>query len=366
MIDSLKMGGKERQLIELLKGLKRYKHIETQLVVMNHEIHYPEVYSLDIKIHYLIRSYKKDIKIFIPLYYLCKTFTPDIIHTWDSMTSFYSLPIAKWFKIKTINGSIRNVTPLKLSSFEWFFSKLTFPYYDKIISNSLAGLKQYNISRINGHCIHNGFDFNRITKLKPIKEIKENFGINQKKVIGMVASFTKKKDWNCFFESARTIILKRDDVVFLAVGDGPLLEEMKLSMDKGMGGKIIFISNYHPVEEIINVFDVGVLTTDTEYHKEGISNSIMEYMALGKPVIATNCGGNNELIIDGTTGILINNNSYEKLSYNILKLMDSPDYSKKLGRSGKKRIEGYFNINKMTNEYSNHYKGLVGNLNDSL
>ena len=179
------MGGKERQLIELLKGLIDKKQIKVKLVIMNKDVHYPEVYDLDIDINYLIRSSKRDIRIFFELYYLCKTFKPDIIHTWDSMTSFYALPIAKWFKIKVFNGSIRNATPIKTFSFDWF-SKLTFPYYDKIISNSLAGLKQYNISRINGYCIHNGFDFNRITKLKPIKEIKENLGINQKKVIGMV------------------------------------------------------------------------------------------------------------------------------------------------------------------------------------
>ena len=354
------MGGKERQLIELLKGLKRYKHIETQLVVMNQEIHYPEVYNLDIKIHYLIRSCKKDKKIFIHLYYLCKTFSPDIIHTWDSMTSFYVLPIAKWFKIKVINGSIRNATPIKTFSFDWF-SKLTFSYYDKIISNSLTGLKQYNISRINGYCIHNGFDFNRITKLKPINEMKENLGINQKKVIGMVASFTINKDWNSFFKSARTILSKRDDVVFIAVGRGKDYKIIKSSINSELKEKIYFFSDYHPVEELINVFDIGVLTTNTNYHQEGISNSIMEYMALEKPVIATNCGGNNELIINEETGFLVNNKDDQKISNLILYILDNPKLMYSIGLAGKERIEKYFNISNMVNKYIDLYEGLYNN-----
>ena len=55
-------------------------------------------------------------------------------------------------------------------------------------------------------------------------------------------------------------------------------EEMKLYVGEEMRCKIIILSNYHPVEEIINVFNVGVLATDTDYHMEGISNSIMEYI----------------------------------------------------------------------------------------
>ena len=276
------------------------------------------------------------------------------------MTSFYALPIAKIFNIKLINGSIRNATSIKMFSFGWF-SKVTFPYYDKIISNSLAGLKRYNISRINGYCIHNGFDFNRITKLKPINEIKENLGINQKKVIGMVASFTIKKDWKSFFDSAKIIIAKRNDVVFLAVGNGPLLEEMELLVGEEMKGKIIILSNYHPVEEIINIFNVGVLATDTDYHMEGISNSIMEYMALGKPVIATDCGGNRELIINEKTGFLAENKAVHKLSEFILQILDNQELMNSFGSAGKKRIRKNFNINNMINKYRDLYHSLYCN-----
>jgi len=358
IIDSLKMGGKERQLIELLKGLIDKKQIKVKLVIMNKDVHYPEVYDLDIDINYLIRSSKRDIRIFFELYYLCKTFKPDIIHTWDSMTSFYALPIAKCFKIKVINGSIRNATPIKTFSFDWF-SKLTFPYYDKIISNSLAGLKQYNISRKNGHCIHNGFDFNRITKLKPINEIKENLGINQKKVIGMVASFTKKKDWSSFFEIARIILSKRDDIAFIAVGSGKVNKKIISSINLELKEKIHFFFDYHPVEEIINVFDIGVLTTDTNYHQEGISNSIIEYMALSKSVIATNCGGNNELIIDGKTGFLVDNNNHEQICNLILDIVNDYASSVALGLAGKKRIAQSFSLDNMLNKYYYLYNNIL-------
>ena len=101
-------------------------------------------------------------------------------------------------------------------------------------------------------------------ELENFTEIKNKLDIQNKKVIGMVASFTKKKDWRSFIESAKIILSKRDDVVFLAVGDGYLLKEMKLFAGEEMKGKIIFLSKYHPVEEIINVSDVEISRDHTD------------------------------------------------------------------------------------------------------
>ena len=50
------------------------------------------------------------------------------------------------------------------------------------------------------------------------------------------------------------------------------------------------------VLNIVNIFDIGILATQQEIHGEGISNAVMEYMALQKPIIVTDCGGNRELV----------------------------------------------------------------------
>ena len=182
LINSLKPGGKERQLVELIKGLIKFEYIKIQIVVMDYDIYYKEINGLDIQLHCIVRSHKKDPTIFFQLYSICKKFKPSIIHTWDSMTTFYVLPIAKYFNFKLINGSIRNANPIKTLSFNWFLAKLTFPYCDKIISNSYAGLKQHRLSRDKALCIHNGFNFNRLAKLKTVEEVKNNLGIKKERV----------------------------------------------------------------------------------------------------------------------------------------------------------------------------------------
>ena len=97
------------------------------------------------------------------------------------------------------------------------------------------------------------------------------------------------------------------------------------------------------VESIINIFDIGVLSTFTE----GISNSIMEYMALSKPVVATEGGGTKELVVNGETGILIPPKSPAILAEKINYLLRSPQLLESMGTKGKKRIENLFNIKQM-------------------
>ena len=102
--DTLRAGGKERQLVELCKGLAQEKDITCELATMSEDDHYNAASKLDIKLHHLIRKTRKDFTILFKLYKLCKEVKPDIIHTWDSMTSVYAFLISKLIGSKFLNG----------------------------------------------------------------------------------------------------------------------------------------------------------------------------------------------------------------------------------------------------------------------
>ena len=359
-IDDLGSGGKERQLVDLLKGLASYKNIICELAIMSHNLYYPEANKLNISIHYLIRRNNKDPKILLKLYNLCKVSEPEIIHTWDSMTSVYAVPIVKILGIKLINGMIRSA-PQRLKPFGrvWLRSKFTFPFSDAIISNSSAGIKSYSAPLIKSICIPNGFDFNRIKNLQDKKIIKEKYGINTEEVVGMVASFSNKKDYVIFILAAQKILQEFDNVTFLAIGDGNNLNKCKKRVEPQFQNKIKFLGNQKHVESIINIFDVGVLSTNINAHGEGISNSIMEYMVLGKPVVATWCDGNRELVLNGKTGFLVKPIDVEDMYSKISQLLENKHLRNKMGDAGKERIYHKFSLERMTNSYSSLYENLI-------
>lgn len=355
-IDTLTAGGKERRLIELMKALKMRKDIEFEMAVMSHEIHFQEVFDLDIKIHYLVRSTKKDLSAFYKFYKICKEYRPDIVHCWDSMTAVYSVPACKLLHIKLINGMIVDA-PQKQNIFNkhWARAKLTFPFSDIIIGNSRAGLTAYKAPVRKSFFIYNGFNFKRTNHLEEREIVREQFNLNKKYVVGMVASFSVYKDYKTFFSAAQLLLSRRNDVVFMVIGKETDSVLSKSFIDDTYLKHFRLLGKQSGIESLIHAMDIGVLSTFTE----GISNSILEYMALGKPVVASRGGGTNEIVEDAGTGFLVNQSDPTELANKIETLLDDADLRKKMGLAGQERIKKIFTIECMADKYISFYKMIL-------
>ncbi len=363
-IDGLGAGGKERRLNELLKKLSSVPGIDFELVLMSREIHYADILLSKLKIHFLIRNSKKDLSVFRKFYKICKNYRPDIIHCWNSMTAIYSIPAAKLLGIKLINGMVVD-TPVKLniSNPSWLRARLTFPFSNIIIGNSRAGLDAYKASVNKSICIYNGMDFTRFQKLRDPQLVrKEIFGEASTGlfIVGMVAAFEDRKDYATLIKAAVALIERNNNSMrFILVGDGANFIEIKNSVPAHLLDKIIFLGRRSDVESIGNIFDVGVLLTDTRFHGEGISNSIIEYMALGKPVIATRSGGTTEVVIDGVNGFLIDPHDEEQLIKKIETLCAKKERGYEMGKIGQQMALEKFDSTVMSNHYIGSYIRLI-------
>ena len=357
IIESLGSGGKERQLVELLKGHSKLPGLESELIIMSNEIHYNYIDKLDIPIHILTRNFRKDPGVFVRLFRLLRDRQYNILTSWGSMCSIYSLPAVLILKIKFVNGFLRDAPPkLSINDRLWIASKLTFPFSDAIVANSKAGLKAYNVPSKKSHYIYNGFDFNRIKNLQDPVHVKKMFNIDTEFVVGMVASFSERKDYNTYLTVAKTVLSKRNDVTFLAVGDGINLESCMKSVPEELKNRIILTGKIKDVESLVQVLNIGVLLST---HGEGISNTIMEYMSLGKPVVATCCGGNEELIVDGETGYLIQIRDCNGVADRLLYLLDNASHAEKMGQMGFKRLKADFSLERMAQDFANLYQKLI-------
>ena len=337
-IDSLTSGGKERRLTELLKALNPDPRMELKLVVMSEDIFYREIMNMDLKIEYLLRKSKKDVLVFVKFFKLCAKFKPDIVHCWDSMTAIYSVPACKILGIKLINGMVVDtlVNP-NIFNRLWRRARFTFPFSDAVVGNSHAGLISYKAPAKKSVCIYNGMNLNRFKNLKnPALIKKEIFGNIPEDtfIAGMVAGFEARKDYRTLIQAAIMLLSEDINIRFVLVGDGSDLESMRLIVPGELTEKIKFLGRRNNVESIINIFDTGILITNAKVHGEGISNSIIEYMALGKPVIATKGGGTNEIVKDGINGFLINPGEPAELCAKIKKLIQNKELKNSLGEAG--------------------------------
>lgn len=360
LIDTLRAGGKERQLVELLKKLSLKPEFELDLLLMKQAVEYSGVYDLKVKIHFLNRKIKFDPVFFFKLYKMVRRIKPDILHAWSAVMAFYVGPIARLLKIKNICGLVRGATNVKKYSRTWLFEKIGFIFSDKIIANSQAGLYSRNLSKNKkAMVIRNGFDFSRIGDLEDPVNIKKRFGITTDRIVGMVGSLDDRKDNEVFIQAAKQIISRRKDVTFLIVGEGPKYDRLKSLVDEKEKGRIVFTGRQDKIESIINIFDIGVLTSKNEFFREGISNSIMEYMALEKPVVATDSGGNPEIVGDTITGYLVKPKDPEKLVDRIEYLLTHPQIAGDMGKAGKRKIINEFDLNRMSDAYIQFYRNLI-------
>lgn len=354
-IDGFGIGGKERQVIELLKGLSEVDEI-TQLVVCmeSDEFYLSEMLKLEIPLEMCIRKIRWDPSVFYHFYKIAKNFKPMVISTNSMMTSFYALPVARILGIALINGSIRNAFPS--GGLRWRLERLLLGLSDYVVANSKAGLASRGFSYNNGRnfVIYNGFDFSRINNVVP----KAGYipAVENKKVVGMVAEFSHYKDYRTYISAAQRVLHYNDNVVFLAVGDGVTLEDCKGLVSENNGG-IIFLGQRKDIEQIVSLFDVGVLSTYTE----GVSNSILEYMALGKAVVATDGGGMSEIVVDGETGFLVPPRNPDIMAEKIEYLLSNPEIAKTMGNAGKKRVEEVFSLNSLKENTLELYRTALRN-----
>lgn len=348
--DSLRLGGKERQLVELLKGLKQ-RSVEVLLVCMDRgEFYEPDVKALNIPLKYLFRRVRWDPLLVHGFYRLAKEFQPDVIHTNSKMSSAYALPVAKLLRVPLINGSIRNA--FQNSSIRWKVERALLAVSDFRIANSMAGLRSRGFSLDSGKdfVIHNGFDLSRGNGLQSLSDSArtDRGGHHQ---VGMIAEFRPDKDFKTFLLAARRLLGSRQDVIFVTVGDGETLDAMK-ALVADAGERVQFLGRRKDIEEIASCFSIGVLATFTE----GISNSIMEYMVMSKPVVVTDCPGSRELVRDGDNGFIVPVGDHVAMAEKIAHLLDHPDEAHRMGSAGREDIERSFSLDKMVGLTLDVYK----------
>ena len=174
-------------------------------------------------------------------------------------------------------------------------------------------------------------------------------------------------NYKLFFSVANILTRQRNDVTFLGVGYYEKNSRMFKNLLEIIGGnpKIIITGEINEVEALANTVDIGVLFS-ADIHGEGLSNAILEFMALGKPVMANNDGGTKELIKNGVTGYLIEKETPEDIASKLSYLLDNKDLREELGSNGIKFVNENITIQQMGKGFVKQYEIALGlkNLNN--
>jgi glycosyltransferase involved in cell wall biosynthesis len=207
------------------------------------------------------------------------------------------------------------------------------------------------------HTIHNGVDTRRFHP-----DLSQSWRAamgwsEQHVVLGLVANFYPYKRHTDFVHAASLIAPCHPEARFVMVGAdcGSRGEVMRQVFDRGLGDKVRILDSDPYPEKILAALDISVCTSQSE----GFSNVILESMACGKPVIATNVGGNPEAVLDRLTGLLVPWGAPETLAAVAAQLIRDPEQRRIMGMRGHQRIEREFSLERMVCQYQDLYLQLL-------
>src|SRR5450755_988473 len=201
-IDNLEAGGKERQCVELVKGLAVRGDTRCIVVTMSDEIFFEELRSLPrVHVEFLVRRSRRDPLIFWRFLLLCRRWRPDVITAWHVMTAIYALPASCCLRIPLLVNFIQDA-PARLSARLARRSKLAFAFAAAVVGNSNAGVAAYAPPPAKTRVIPSGFDMTRVHTTYDRHWLRRECGITARFIIGMVATFSDFKDQPTFIRAA--------------------------------------------------------------------------------------------------------------------------------------------------------------------
>ena len=223
-----------------------------------------------------------------------------------------------------------------------------------VVKNDLVMNENINSNRVD--VIYNGYE-PPIMNEYLIHNIRTQWNIETNDfVVGTVANLNREvKRIDVFLQSAKYILDIDPDVRFIIVGDGHLKEKyQELARQLKINDRTIFIGTVSNPQDYASIFDIAVNSSDSE----GFSNAILEYMALGIPTVATDVGGNSEIICQMENGILVPPGNPKIMAEAVLKLINDKTLRDNIGINAKACSEKY-SLSLMVENHEQYFKKLV-------
>jgi len=364
LLDSLEIGGTESQAVELARRLDPRRHEVTLGCLrasgpLRRRLEPGPVKILEFHPRGGINS-PGGIYQLLRLAAFLKRGRFDVVHTHDLWSNLLGIPAAKLARVPVIISSCRD-----LSHGEWYT-----PLRRRILRRiqHASSLVLANSSAIRDDLLsHDGFVAEQVRIIRNGVDV-DRFAVagdrarlfpqaREGKLVALLANMQSEvKGHALLIEAAPTVIGLFPMTRFALIGDGSLRAEFERRVrELGLAENFIFLGRRSDVPELLACCDLAILTS----RSEGLPNAVLEYLAAGLPTVATQVGGNGDILQDGRTGLLIPPQNARALAQAILNVLENPALADRLGHAGREHVRANFSFERLTGETTELYRELL-------
>jgi L-malate glycosyltransferase len=287
-----------------------------------------------------------------------------LVHAYGFYPNVFSVPAARFAGCITI-ASVRDTgvftSQVKLKTLSQRAACLL---ADRVVANSSAvrdWVVSLGVDENHINVIPNGIALNgRLTRSRNFR-LRREFGIDPDvPVVAVISRLNPGKGIEYFLKAAVIVREQFPEAFFLIVGGSyfdplykPSLERMAKELK--IADRVLFTGERNDVQHLLQEVNISVLPSLSE----GLSNSLLESMGAGLPVIATNVGGNPEIVQDGKTGFLVPARDEKALSDAMVRMLKSPELAEKFGQAGYERVGSHFSLDATVRKTEDLYTMLL-------
>jgi sugar transferase (PEP-CTERM/EpsH1 system associated) len=361
IVNSLNVGGLENGVVNLVNCLNHNKFIH--VICCLREVG-PMAERLHRKDTEIICMGKDSTDYFMPikLMHLISRIRPQVVHTrnWGTIDGIIAAKLAR-VKYVVHGEHGREFTDLYGSNYRrnlarWVLGRWVNSFV--AVSDEIKSwlLNQVGIPGDKVVTIINGVDTKKFFPSTNKGKVKQELGIDPHTfIVGTVGRLDKVKNYQMLLNALLSQTRYKNPYKLMLIGDGPERADLEAFVTTHRLSNVEFLGEKQNVQDYLQIFDLFVLTSMVE----GISNTILEAMATGTPVIATRVGGNPEIVEDNMTGSLIPSGNHALLSEMITKYMNDRSLCEKHGQAARSRCEKLFSLNVMVEKYDRLYSNFL-------
>ncbi len=219
-------------------------------------------------------------------------------------------------------------------------------------------LKQFIVEKVGVspdriRVVYNGVDALPYCEASDVELCRRELGLPEgDRIVGVVGNLYPVKGHQYLINAIPSILGKCPNTSFVFAGRGELETKLKEQVHRlGLDKRVHFLGLRQDIPRILALLDVFVLPSLSE----GLSMAILEAMIAGKPVVATQVGGNPELVLDGETGVLVPPRDSQALALSVTTLLTNKQQAVQFSEKGKRRAEGQFSLGTMVRAYQSLY-----------